>query len=120
MSNIDTNSEIRNLEQVKYIVKRSENPHPFVICFIILLSILIIYCLYVTTIKKSISGNWLSSDNKIHKIKHNKWKDTLFVNGNHGILNGNLIVIYEGETMQIGALVSDVIYWVEGTKWTKQ
>jgi hypothetical protein len=111
-------NEFRNLANVKHIVERSENPHPAIIVLIIVGSILIIYCIYVNIIKKSISGEWADENNNIHIIYHDKWKDTIIVDSDtFGIVKGNLVVIYVGKIMKMGILLNDNIDWIDGTSW---
>jgi hypothetical protein len=113
--------ELKNLENVKHIVSRSENPHPLIIVLIIIGSILLIYFCYITFMKKTLSGQWLDEKNNIFIIKHNLWKDTLIIDGpnnsTYGVVKGNLIVIYVDSTMKMGVCLNDNIEWVDGSSW---
>ena len=110
--------ELQNLNRVKHIVKRSENPHPLILCTVIICSMLVIYYIYITRFKPNINGQWRDDDNHIHIIRHNIWKDVLLVdNYNYGVLKGNMVVVYEDQTMKMGVLLDNIIYWTDSTTW---
>jgi hypothetical protein len=113
--------EYENLLKVRNIVKRSENPNPFTMIIIILATLLVIYFVYVFHVKKLACGQWNVSGSKLsYVVVHNKWKDTLVINGNlFGFVKGNLIVMYEGNDMHMGVWLDDVIEWTNGTKWRR-
>jgi hypothetical protein len=111
-------AELQNLKRVNNIVKRSENPHPLILCTIILCSMVVIYFIYITRFKPNINGQWRDDNNHIHLIRHNIWKDKLCVdNYNYGVLKGNMVVVYEGQTMKMGVLFDNSIYWTDSTSW---
>jgi hypothetical protein len=110
--------EESNLINVKEIVRRSENPHPLMLVFIIIITMLVIYCIYINSIKKSITGSWSDDAEKSHDIVHNMWKDTILVDGkHHGIVKGHLIIIYMKDQMRMGVWVNDRINWTDGKVW---
>jgi len=110
--------ELRNLIKVKDIVRRSENPNPLIIVVIIIVTILVMYCAFIQVIKKSITGIWIDDDDKNHDIIHNKWKDTIIVDGKyHGLVKGHLVVIYMNKKMQMGIWIKNRITWTDGSKW---
>lgn len=113
--------ELKNLANVKYIVERSENPHPLIIVLIIVGSILFIYFCYIGLVKKSLTGQWTDDKNNIFSIKHNMWEDTLIIDGpiypTYGVVKGNIVVIYVGKTMNMGIYLDDNIDWIDGSSW---
>jgi hypothetical protein len=111
-------AEVKNLINVKNVVRRSENPNPFVIVVIILVVILVMYNAFIQLIKKSINGIWIDNDDKSNDITHNKWKDTIIVNGKyHGLVKGHLVVIYMAKKMQMGVWIDNKITWTDGSVW---
>ncbi len=120
MSNIAAAAD-KNLNMVRSLVERSENPHPSLIVLIIFGTMLIVYFYYITMVKKLITGKWSDDKDDIYTIKHDKWKDTLIISGpnylNYGIIKCNLVVIYEGKTVKTGVWLNDIIEWVDGSSW---
>ena len=57
-------NEEDNLQKVKNIVRRSENPHPITIVIIIIISMYIIYYIYHKCIKTNLSGIWTDKFNE--------------------------------------------------------
>jgi hypothetical protein len=111
-------ANIRNLLNVKSIVKRSENPHPFTIILIISVIMLVMYCSYVNVFKISICGEWIDDDDKIHVIKHNKWTDIVLVDNNYkGVFRGNLLLVYINNKLQMGIYTNNIIKWMNGDSW---
>lgn len=111
-------AELKNLIKVKDIVRRTENPNPLVIVVIILVTMLVMYCLFIQVIKKNITGVWIDDDDKSNDIVHDKWKDTIVVNGKyHGLVKGHLVVIYMAKKMQMGIWVKNKITWTDGSSW---
>jgi hypothetical protein len=110
--------EMKNLLKVSNVIKRSENPNPLTIVVIIIVSILVIYCIFIQVVKTSISGVWVDSSSKNHDISHNKWKDTIIVDRKyHGLVKGHLVVIYMDKQMQMGIWIKNKIMWTNGTVW---
>ena len=121
-NNIDTSAKsaesTKNLINVKEIVRRSENPSPLVIVIIILVTMIVIYFIFINVIKKSITGIWIDDGDKSYDIIHDKWKDTIIVNGKfHGMIKGHLVIIYMGKKMDMGIWVNDKINWMDGSVW---
>lgn len=111
-------AEVRNLLRVQRVVRRSENPHPITIIGVIIVSILVIYCLYINAIKKSITGVWVDNEDKSYNINHNKWKDTIVINNRYpGIVKGNLVILYINNDMQMGVWMDKKIKWMNGNVW---
>ena len=111
-------AELKNLIKVKSVITRMENPNPLIIVVIILVVILVMYCLFINFIKKSITGIWVDDDDKSNDITHNKWKDTIIVNGkSHGLIKGHLVIIYMEQKMQMGIWIDDKITWTDGSVW---
>ena len=109
---------VRNLARVQQIVRRSENPHPCVVAIIILISLLLMYYIYVNSIKPSLSGIWINSDKTEYHIKHNKFKDTIEINKTYpGFINGTVLVVYMGDILQMGIFTNDKIKWLNGEVW---
>ena len=57
--------ELRNLINVRNVVRRSENPNPLIIVVIIVVTIMVMCCIFVQFIKKPITGIWIDGT-----IKH--------------------------------------------------
>ena len=111
-------AELKNLIKCQDIVRRSENPHPLVIVVIIVVSILVMYCLYVNTVKKTIGGYWMNSDDDKFIITHNKWKDTIVVDNKYpGLVKGHLVVVHMDEKVQMGIWIDNTIKWMNGDIW---
>lgn len=110
-----------NVELVKQIIRRSENPHPFTILLIIFVVVVLIYFMYIEFIKKSISGRWVDEKNIEYVIIHNKYGDNLnFIMPNdikQGYLKGYIVILYNGKTMQTGVNIKNTIEWTDGTRW---
>lgn len=113
--------ELKNLSNVKYIVERSENPHPLTIVLIIVGVILILYCCYMTFVKKNLTGEWVDDEDNVYVIKHNTWQNTIVVSSGKGIqqgvVNGDVVIIYVDETMRIGIYTVNNIEWMDGSSW---
>lgn len=110
--------ELKNLIKVQNLVRRSENPNPLVIVVIIVVTIMVMCCIFIQVIKKSITGIWIDGEDKTHDIQHNKWKDTIVVDGkNHGLIKGHLVIIYMQKKMQMGIWIKDKITWTDGSTW---
>jgi hypothetical protein len=116
--------EKSNLELVKMIVQRSENPHPLIIVLIIVITIIIVYIIYVFTIKVSLSGIWLDitdinkNSNIKHNIYHNTFMNTIRVDDKYdGIVNGRVVSINMGDKTKMGILVNNNISWLDNTTW---
>ena len=111
-------AEDANLQKTINVVRKSENPHPLFVVAIVLLTIMVFYCLYVNSVKKSASGVWSNSENKEFTLCHNKWTDSVVMNDRHsGLVNGNLVIVHLNETSQIGVWLNDTIKWMNGDIW---
>jgi hypothetical protein len=111
-------AEDANRFTVSEIIRRSENPHPLMLVFIIIIIMIVAYCIYVQVIKKSASGDWLDDAEKSRNICHNMWRDTILVDGKyHGIVKGHLIIIYIKDKMRMGVWIKDRISWTDGQVW---
>lgn len=111
-------TEEKNLIDVQEIVRRSENPHPITLILIIVMTVLIMYCVYVKVIKKSATGSWMDDAENSHHITHDLWKDTLTVDGKHyGIIKGHTMIVYMKDQMRMGIWVNDRISWTDGQTW---
>jgi hypothetical protein len=110
--------ELRNLINVRNVVRRSENPNPLIIVVIIVVTIMVMCCIFVQFIKKPITGIWIDGNDKTHDIRHNKWKDTIIVDGKyHGMIKGHLVIIYMQKKIQMGIWIKDKITWTDGSTW---
>lgn len=111
-------AEIRNLIKVKDIVRRSENPHPITIVIIIITVVLVMCCIYVTFIKKPITGIWVDDEDNTYNIIQNKWTDTIIINGKfYGLLKGNIVIVYLDDRMQMGIWMDNRIKWMDDSVW---
>ena len=111
--------EAKNVENVREIMRRTENPNPLFILFIIIVVLSVMYFIFINFIKKSITGIWTDDDNKEYNIIHNKWKDTIIVDRKyHGIFKGHIVIVYMNNTMQLGIYNDNKIKWTNGTTWT--
>lgn len=118
MSGVENKDANKNIINVKNLVRKSENPNPLIIVIIILVTMIIIYFIFINVIKLSITGIWLDEYNKSYDIVHNKWKDTILVNGEfRGIIKGHLIVIYINNKADIGIWINNKINWLDGSIW---
>lgn len=111
-------NNIKNLLRVKNIVKKSENPHPFVMVAIVAVVIIVMYCIYVTVIKSHIGGEWIDDDDVSHTIIHNKWTDVVYTDSKYrGVLKGNLLLMYMIDKMHMGIYINNQIQWMNGDIW---
>ena len=109
---------IKNYLKVKETVKKSENPHPFVMVAIVAVVITFMYCIYVIVIKSHIEGTWIDDDDVSHIINHNKWTDVVYTDSKYkGVLKGNLLLMYIGEKMRMGIYINNQIQWMNGDIW---
>lgn len=115
------NAITKNIDNLQRVITRSENPHPvFIIC--LALSVFIIcYIIYITTIKSDYSGSWICSKGDIHKMYHNKWNDSVLVNGSiSGYVKNNLIVLYT-DSVNVGIRNVNMITWIDTKNtWHKE
>jgi hypothetical protein len=83
-----------------------------------------IYYMYITLMKPSLSGEWVNGDQKIH-IHHNKWCDSLNVHGAgynmQGYLIGTAIHLIDNDGRKIlGIVHKNSIYWAGSfEKWQR-
>jgi hypothetical protein len=110
--------EDKNLEYVKRVVRRSENPHPMSVVGVIVLASLVLCFLYKKFLKPSVGGTWIDSKQQSHEIVHDKYKDVISVDGHYyGMIKGNLIVYHTGNAMKMGVWIGNEIEWTCGDKW---
>ena len=108
----------QNLYNIRYIVRRSENPHPMTIVIVVIISLLAMCFVYRLFIKPSVSGTWVDTKNKKHIINHNKYTDEINVDGQfYGVIKGNLIVFYVDDKMKMGVWLKNEIEWTDGDRW---
>ena len=111
-------AELKNIANVKEVIKRSENPNPLVVVIIILATILAMYFMFVQFVKKSISGLWSDANGNINEITHNKWKDSIVLNHNfNGFIKGHMVAIYINNSAKLGLWMNDRINWIDGSTW---
>jgi hypothetical protein len=116
--NVKEVSELRNLIKVTDIIRRTENPTPFMTLFIILIIVTVMYFIYINFIKKTITGIWLDENDKTHNILHNKWKDTIIIDRKyHGLCKGHIVIVYMDDKIQMGIWAADNIKWTDGSTW---
>lgn len=107
-----------NLSNVKYIVRRSENPHPMTLIAITVIALMFICYIYKTFLKLNISGIWQGENGSRYVIIHNKWDDSLrFDDEFYGVMRGNLVAYYVKNKLLMGVWINDVIKWTDGSKW---
>jgi hypothetical protein len=136
---------IRNLENVKYVVERSQNPNPWVLTIIIIIIYMFIKYSYKMYSTSNISGIWVSSIEKkydynlnaynlyTYDISYNMLNNTICVNFiddkkiKNGVVDGKLIYIYDqgkldknSDNINVGVLVNNKIKWTDGTTWERQ
>ena len=63
--------EAKNVENVREIIRRTENPNPLFILFIIIVVLSVMYFIFINFIKKSITGTWTDDNEKEYNIIHN-------------------------------------------------
>ena len=107
----------KNEHLVRRIVREAENPHPILIVFIILITLLLIYYIYVSRIKPNHSGEWFCEDYDVN-IKHNTFNDTFIAEINEiklpGIIIGNAIYLSDGDSSDsyaMGVYDKGKIHW---------
>lgn len=122
---------MQNNNLVNEVINKHNHPHPVLIAIIIIIVIIMMYCVYISQIKKCFSETWYNKDSTI-KIIHNKWTDTLKISiqqGNNvnvllGYTVGNALYmtpVTPGEEYEfMGIFKDDVIYWLNGDIWRKQ
>jgi len=107
-----------NLTNVKYIVRRSENPHPMTLIAIVVITLMVICYIYKTFLKPNISGIWQEDNGSKYTITHNKWDDSLSVDGAfYGVIRGNLVAYYVRNKLFMGIWLNDTIEWTDGSRW---
>ena len=111
-------NNLRNLIQVRDIIRRTENPNPIFILFIIIIILTVMYYIFISFIKTSITGVWIDANDINHNIVHNKWKDTIIVDGKyHGVCKGYIVIIYMNGQVTIGICNNNKIKWTDGSTW---
>lgn len=111
-----------NMEHVKNIIHKHDNPNPVYIAFIAILMTIALYYIYVVSLKMCFNGVWVSNDNPddVIKIKHNKWADSILVdNLAHGYIRGNSIYLKVNNGISLGVFYDDAIYWIGGDIWKR-
>lgn len=107
---------------VRKTIHRNDNPHPFLLIVIIILIITLIYYIYITGIKKNITGAWYVGDNSTY-ISHNICTDIIYIGGYPcGHVSGNAVFI-DNEDPRVmpfmGTLYNKKIYWTNGAVWSQ-
>ena len=111
-------AELKNIINVKDVIRRSENPNPLIIVLIILGSMILMYFIFVQFVKKSVAGTWLDDNKNINIINHNKWKDSISINDNsNGFVKGHMIIVYMFDKVKTGIWLNDKINWTDGSSW---
>jgi len=120
---VSPETEYNNMERVRNIIYRSENPHPIIIAIIILGAIFVFYIIYVCKFKNDYSGHWTDEKGNIYTIEHDKFRNTIVVNdgkhNKHGMIHGSVIIVYDDGVTDMGVALGE-IHWVDGTKWIRK
>ena len=114
-----------NLNNVKHIIRKNENPNPILITIITIIITITMYILICKCIKKKFNGVWIDnnnidyvieqSNNKIRIIEDPYNKSLLY----RGFIEGNSIYVNKNKYIIIGTMFNDIIYWNDNTKWKK-
>jgi hypothetical protein len=124
-SNVEINPvEKKNIEYVRNLIQKHENPNPLLITYLVLLILVVVYVIYILYIKENISGIWFGNIENLpntfkYKIKHNPFLDTLTIKWNGGKSNGKLIgrtiILYNNLGNEIsGVLINkNTIKWID-------
>jgi hypothetical protein len=108
----------QNLSNIRYVVRRSENPHPMTVVIIVLITILVMYFICIQFMRPSVAGIWLDTKNRQHSISHNKYTNEINVDNQfYGNIKSNLIVFYIDNKMKMGVWLGNEIEWTDGDKW---
>jgi hypothetical protein len=114
-----------NRNNIRHIITKSENPNPLVIIGIVIALIVVMYCIYIVGIKKTIGGKWIDEHGKPVDITHSPWTDivTITIGGQtaKGKINGIILSVLHGngrETMT-ALVINDTINWKNGSSWKK-
>ena len=104
-------------------IKKSENPHPFMVVLIILGVILLFYIMHFVYVKQSLMGTWRTEKDAVFDIHHDKFKDIIYIRVDEkyikGYMENNVIFLKYKDTTKIGVYLDDTIKWVDGTSWDK-
>jgi hypothetical protein len=108
-----------NVENVRHIINRNDHPHPVVLIIIIITLMILLYYIYAAFVKTCFNGEWISNEGHM-KVKHNKWNDSILVNGFvHGHVKGNAVYLIINNKLSLGVLYDDTIYWIGGEIWKR-
>jgi hypothetical protein len=111
-------NNVKNFLRVRETVKKSENPHPFVMLSIVIVVIMVMYCIYVNVIKPHIGGKWIDDDDVSRTIVHNKWTDVVYADSKYrGVFKGNLLLMQIDDKMHMGIYINNQIRWMNGDIW---
>ncbi len=112
-----------NFEAVKRFLNIKDNPDPDQLIVIVLIVFIVMYYIYISFVKTSLSGQWFDGRNT-YTIHHDMWTDDLQFNddstgrtsGIIGNVRGDAVYIHM-DGKWIGGLHSDgVIRWVNAPK----
>lgn len=112
--------EYRNYLKVKRVIRRSENPDPITVVLIILASVMVIYFMFVTCVKKTLTGKWEGNKDEVHTIVQNKWNDTLLIDSKYlGVAKGHVAIVHMPEPIgtKMGVITEGKIHWTNGETW---
>lgn len=109
-----------NIQNVRNIVNKDAHPHPMILVSVTIILVIVIYYLYVISWKTCFNGKWVDSAGDILYIKHNKWDDSVTVEGFlHGHVKGDAIYLVVEGKMNMGVLYDSSIYWLNHDVWTR-
>jgi hypothetical protein len=109
-----------NENMVRRTITKHDKPHPLLIFGIIVITIIILYIMYVSAIKMSIAGDWYDTQGLI-KINHNKWNDTFTIDNKIvGWLVGNALYVKFGGETKMAVVDKKTIHWCgSGEIWRR-
>ena len=109
-----------NEELVEKIIKRSENPHPFVLIIVATCSIIIIYIIDILIDIDNISGIWIDINDYLYNIDYNKWTNSLLIDNLYkGFIKGSIIKYSHAGVKKMGIIENKRIYWTNQSTWYK-
>lgn len=113
--------EDQNAMLVRKTIHRNDHPHPVLLITIIVIILILIYIIYVTGIKKCITGDWYDG-NEATRLYHDVWTDVLYISEYPvGHVSGNAVFIENinpDDPPFMGVCYKKKIYWSNGFIWT--
>lgn len=92
-------------------ITKNDYPHPTITMGIVVITIVIIYLIYILVIKPNFSGIWYNNGGI--RVQHNAFTDTITINNSlHGHATGNALYIKTSTGTKYGIVNGKKIYWI--------